>query len=106
MYGFDFDNISKADIISLIEKEIADFQSGSSEYIRLLCGYLFCMGDENDAELIEKAKHGINFDVECMIDSEWIDSLKGTNNQFTRPRNEIIESFIDYYKNFEPNEEW
>ena len=36
-YGFDFDNISKEEIINLIENEIKDFQSGSAEYIRLLC---------------------------------------------------------------------
>ncbi len=96
-YGFDFENINKADIINLIEKEIDDFQEGSSEYIRLLCGYLLCIGDESDSALIEKVKHGINFDVECMIDGEWIDSLKGIDKEYTRSRDEIIESFISYY---------
>ena len=37
-YGFDFENIPKEEIIQLIQKEIADYQPGSSEYIRLLCG--------------------------------------------------------------------
>ncbi len=103
-YGFDFESINKADIIDLIEKEISDFQEGSSEYIRLLCGYLFCIGDESDSVLIEKVKHGINFDVECMIDGEWIDSLKGIDNEYTRSRDEIIESFISYYNNFEADD--
>lgn len=106
LYGFDFEKINKADIINLIEKEISDFQPGSSEYIRILCGYLFCIGDESDAELIGKAKHNINFDVECMIDGEWIDSLKGTENEYTRPRCEIIESFVDCCKNFEADDDW
>ena len=35
-YGFDFNNIPKSEVIDLIQKEIADFQPGSSEYIRLL----------------------------------------------------------------------
>lgn len=105
-YGFAFDNIPKAEIISLIEHEITDFQQGSSEYIRLLCGYLYCVGDESDATLIEKAKYSINMDVGCMIDIEWIDSLKGINREYTRPRNEIIESFVSYYKNFRAEDEW
>ena len=75
-YGFDFKNINKNEIIELINKEINDFQEGSSEYIRLLCGYLYCLGDSSDVPLIEKAKYDINFDVGCMIDGEWIDSLE------------------------------
>ncbi len=43
-------------------------------------------------------------DVGCMIDGEWIDSLKGIENEYTRPREEIIESFIAYYKNFEADD--
>ena len=106
LYGFDFENISKTDIINLIEQELTDFQQGSSEYIRLLCGYLYCIGGESDAALIEKAKYGINFDVGCMIDSEWIDSLKGAENENTRSRSEIINTFIDYYKDFEADDEF
>ena len=105
-YGFDFNNISKSEIISLIENEIVNYQSGSSEYIRLLCGYLYCLGDETDIALIEKAKYRINMDVGCMIDIEWIDSLKGVNNEYVRPRNEIIDDFISYYKNFKADDEW
>ncbi len=105
-YGFDFNNISKSEIIKLIEEEIKNFQSGSSEYIRLLCGYLYCLGDETDVPLLEKAKYKINMDVGCMIDIEWIDSLKGINNEYTRPRNEIIDSFVEYYRNFKADDEW
>lgn len=36
-----------------------------------------------------------------MIDGEWIDSLKGIENEYTRPKEEIIESFIACYKNYE-----
>lgn len=100
-YGFNFSEISKKEIRELIEKEISDFQEGSSEYIRLLCGYLYCIGDFSDIPLIEKAKYSINMDVGCMIDEEWIDSLKGIENEYIRSREEIIKSFIAYYKDFE-----
>lgn len=98
-YGFDFANIPKNEIIALIESEIADFQEGSSEYIRVLCGYLYCIGDAADAALIEKAKYQINMDVGCMIDSEWIESLQngGKETELVRSRNEIIEDFVSYY---------
>ena len=100
--GFDFNSISRERVVSLLEKEIADYQDGSSEYIRLLCGYLYCLGDAGDAALIEKAKYNINFDVGCMIDAEWIDSLKsgGIEAQGIRSRDEIIDSFVKYYKNY------
>ena len=42
-----------------------------------------------------------------MVDEEWINSLKGIENEYTRPRDEIIKSFIDYYKNFAADDvEW
>ncbi len=96
-YGFDFDKISKNEIRELIEKEIENYQEGSSEYIRVLCGYLFCIGDYEDADLIEQAKYKINFDVSCMIDENWIEALKG--NMSEEERQFQIQSFIKYYKN-------
>lgn len=107
-YGFDFAKIPKKEIIDLIKKEIADYQSGSSEYIRLLCGYLYCIGDISDVPLLEKAKYGINMDVGCMIDGEWIDSLKngGVKAQYVGSRHEITDSFVSYYKNFQVEDEW
>ena len=101
-YGFDFEAIPKQEIISLIENEMRDFQQGSSEYIRVLCGYLYCLGDETDVPLLEKVKYGINMDVGCMIDAEWINSLKngGIKEKYTRTREEIINDFIGYYKDF------
>ncbi len=106
-YGFDFTNISKEEIIDLLQKEIADYQPGSSEYFRVLCGYLYCMGDISDVPLLEKAKYSINMDVGCMIDSEWIDSLKngGISSQYIRSRQEIIDDFVLYYKDFQAEEE-
>ena len=99
-YGFDFDKIPKSEIIELLKQEIDDFQEGSSEYIRVLCGYLFCLGDGADADLIEKAKHGINFDVECMIDGEWIESLRngGVACGYVPARDKLIADFVSYYK--------
>lgn len=106
-YGFDFDKIPKDEIRSLIEKEISDFQAGSSEYIRLLCGYLYCIGNESDVNLIEKAKYNLHMDVGCMIDMEWMDSLKngGIEEKNVNSREDIIQSFIAYYKDFKA-EEW
>lgn len=101
-YGFDFAKISKNEIVNLLETEIENYQEGSSEYIRLLCGYLFCIGDKTDIPLIEKAKYNINMDVGCMIDWEWLESLKndGKETEYCRTRNELIESFVEYYTDF------
>ena len=83
-YGFDFPSIPKEEIRRLIEQEIEDYQEGSSEYIRLLCGYLYCIGDAADIPLLERAKYGINMDVGCMVDWEWVESLKngGVEGEF------------------------
>lgn len=105
-YVFDFDKIPKSEIINLIEAEIADFQEGSSEYIRLLCGYLYCIGDKSDIPLIKKAKYGINMDVGCMIDQEWIDSLEndGVEDRYYNSRQSIVDDFIYYYENFKADD--
>ncbi len=108
-YGFNFSEISKQEIRELIEEEISNFQKGSSEYIRLLCGYLYCIGDFSDVSLIEKAKYGINMDVGCMVDGEWIDSLKGIENEYVNSREEIIKHFVTYYQDFgasDGDDEW
>ena len=54
------------------------------------------MGDISDVPLLEKAKYSINMDVGCMIDGEWIDSLKngGISSQYIRSRQEIIDDFV------------
>ena len=106
-YGFDFHHISKDEIRTLIEQEIENFQEGSSEYIRLLCGYLYCVGDITDVPLLEKAKYGINMDVGCMVDGEWIESLKngGIEAEFVSSREHIMKGFISYYENFEADDE-
>ena len=107
--GFDFSKISKFYIVELLQDEINYFQYGSSEYIRLLCGYLYCLGDASDVPLIKKAKYDINMDVGCMIDGEWITSLENggleEKSTFTRSKNEIIESFVDYYSNFSASDD-
>ncbi len=110
-YGFDFSEKYHAEIKQFIEKEITNYQSGSSEYLRFLCGYLFCIGDINDIEIIKKAKYSINMDVGCMIDGEWIESLEngGIQSQYVRNRQSLIDDFIQYYSNFEAEddfEEW
>lgn len=109
-YGFDFDSISKNEIISLINEEIDNYQYGSnSEYIRLLCGYLYCIGDKSDIDLIRKSKYSINMDGGCMIDIEWIDSLENGGiediENYVRSRNEIIADFTEYYYNFHADDD-
>ena len=99
-YGFDIDSLPRDEIKSLLNKEIENYNSGSSEYLRVLCGYLFCIGDPEDIELIAKAKYNINFDVGCMIDSEWLDSLKGIQNDSIRSRTELIDDFEKYYTSY------
>lgn len=110
-YGFDFDSIPKYEIISLINEEIDNYQYGSSsEYIRLLCGYLYCIGDKSDIDLIKKAKYNMSMDVGCMIDIEWIESLKNggieDTEHYIRPRNEIIADFMEYYSDFQADYEY
>ena len=85
-----------------MEREVADFQEGSSEYIRLLCGYLYCLGDKSDSELIRRAKYNISFDVGCMIDEEWIKSLEngGVAEENVRDRLAVIDDFVNYYQNY------
>ncbi|MEY8386997.1 hypothetical protein AALC17_06790 [Oscillospiraceae bacterium 38-13] len=107
-YGFDFSKIPGEEIAALLRREIGDYHPGSSEYIRLLCGYLYCIGDAASIPLLEEAKYSINMDVGCMVDAEWIDSLKngGVEEPNLRPRWEIIQSFISYYRDFEPDDLW
>ncbi|BBM52467.1 hypothetical protein JMUB3935_1446 [Leptotrichia trevisanii] len=108
-FGFDFDKIDKNQIISLINEEFERAVEerkrcfyDSSECLRVLCGYLFCLGDISDVPLLEKVKYGIDMDVGTMIDSEWIDSLEngGIEDKYTRTRKEIIENFVDYYESW------
>ena len=107
-YGFEFSSVPKREIRKLIEQELENFQEGSSEYIRLLCGYLYCIGDVTDVPLLERAKYGINMDVGCMVDWEWIESLKngGVEAEYVNSREDIIRNFIAYYKDFEADDAW
>ena len=107
-YGFAFASIPKDEIRGLIELEIEDFQEGSSEYIRLLCGYLYCLGDRTDIPLLEQTKYGINMDVGCMVDVEWLESLKngGVEEEFVRSREDIVQHFVAYYSDFEADDVW
>lgn len=106
-YKFDFNSIPKSEIRGLIEAEISNYQPGSSEYIRVLCGYLFCIGDESDISLLEKAKYSINMDIGCMIDGDWIESLKnnGQPSEYLSERSDLIADFTGYYKNFKADDD-
>ena len=102
--GFDFDKIDKNEIIFLLNKEferaITERESkfyDSSECLRVLCGYLFCLGDISDVPLLEKVKYDIDMDVGTMIDSLEND---GIEEKYTQTRKEIIKGFVDYYENW------
>lgn len=62
---------NRKEIKELLEYEINNYIEGSSEYLRVLCGMLFCIGNVEDNVLIWQAKM-INFDVGCMIDIEFL----------------------------------
>lgn len=106
-YGFVFEAIPKEEIQALIRQELQNFQPGSSEYIRLLCGYLYCLGGVSDIPLLEQVKYGISMDVGCMVDGEWIDSLKngGMDDGTTRSREALVDSFVAYYRDFTADDE-
>ena len=98
MYGFQFDKLPHDEIRQLLRDEIENYTPGSSEYLRVLCGYLFCIGDPADAALISKAKYEINFDVGCMIDLDWIDGLNSTKN--VGKRDALVNNFVAYYRRY------
>lgn len=106
-YDFDFSQKYHTEIRQLVEKEIMNYQNGSSEYLRFLCGYLFCIGDVNDVEIIRKTKYSINMDVGCMIGGEWIESFEngGMESENVCSRQLLIDDFVNYYVNFEASED-
>ena len=99
-YGFDFKSEFRDDIKRLLNDEIENFQTGSSEYLRVLCGFLFCIGDIDDLEIIKNVKYKINFDVGSMIDSDWIEYIDGTNSDHSSIRKELVKQYSDYYKHY------
>ena len=100
-FGFNFKQEYGNEIRQLLNEEIDNYQEGSSEYLRVLCGFLFCIGDPADIELIKKAKYKINMDVGCMINGEWIDSMENATVDYDiRERGELIEDYIEYYKHY------
>ena len=101
-FGFDFDNLPHDTIRELLQEELSHPQEGSCEYLRVLCGYLYGIGDTADLSLIEKAKFSVSFDAQCMIDTEWIESLKngGKKKKHVRCRADIIEDFVSYYTDY------
>lgn len=109
--GFDFDKIDKNEIIFLLNKEferaITERESkfyDSSECLRVLCGYLFCLGDISDVPLLEKVKYKIDMDMEVVIDGIWIISLENNGiemKEYDIPsKKEIIKYFVDEYKSW------
>ena len=99
-YGFNFATLPHEEVKTLLKHEIENYIEGSSEYLRVLCGYLFCIGNAADAELLNKAKYNISFDVGCMIDSEWIENMDSADNDNIAKRSELISEFMEYYKSY------
>ena len=109
--GFDFDKIDKNEIIFLLNKEferaITERESkfyNSSECLRVLCGYLFCLGDISDVPLLKKVKYKIDMDMGVAIDGIWIISLENNGlemKEYDIPsKKELIKDFVDFYKNY------
>ena len=111
--GFDFDKIDKNEIIFLLNKEFekaiteTERESkfyDSSECLRVLCGYLYCLGDISDVPLLKKVKYGIDMDTGVAIDGIWIISLENNGiemKEYDIPsKKEIIKDFVDFYKNY------
>jgi len=107
--GFDFDKIDKNEIIFLLNKEferaITERESkfyDSSECLRVLCGYLFCLGDISDVPLLKKVKYKIDMDMGVAIDGIWIISLENNGiemKEYDIPsKKELIKYFVDEYK--------
>ena len=110
-FGFDFDKIDKNEIISLINEEferaveeIKRCYYDSSECLRVLCGYLYCLGDISDVPLLEKVKYKIDMDMGVAIDGEWIISLKNNGIEIKeydiQSKKEIVKNFVDQYKDW------
>ena len=110
-FGFDFDKIDKNEIIFLLNKEferaITERKSkfyDSSECLRVLYGYLFCLGDISDVPLLEKVKYKIDMDMGVAIDGIWIISLENNGMEMKEydipSKKEIIEGFVDYYESW------
>ena len=109
--GFDFDKIDKNEIISLINEEFERAVEerkrcfyDSSECLRVLCGYLFCLGDISDVPLLKKVKYKIDMDMGVAIDGIWIISLENNGiemKEYDIPsKKELIKDFVDFYKNY------
>ena len=97
-YGFDFPTIDKAEIVALLRDEIKNLKENGSDghtYLRVLCGYLFCMADTEDIPLLESAKYDVSFDAGCMVDGAWIDCLKQDDD-----RRELTEAFMEETKHY------
>lgn len=97
-FGYKFNEKDRPEILKLLNEEYQNYHPGSSEYLRVLCGLLFCIGNKEDADIIEKVKYGLNMDVGFMVDLDWINDLRGLPTDLTR--NEMIDEFKEYYQPF------
>ncbi|MGN1411524.1 MAG: hypothetical protein ACI4WH_03310 [Oscillospiraceae bacterium] len=104
-FNFDFSSSHRGEVLELLEQEIynyrnvKDYYKKSYEYIRFLCGYLFCIGNTDDIEIIEYVRYTLGMDTGTMIEYEWIQRLKlGLQSaEFVRSREDLIQDFVDWY---------
>lgn len=98
-FNFNYTNIPKQRIINLLNEEYNNPHEGSSEYLRLLCGYLCCIGNKEDALLIKKIKYGLDMDTGCMIDSDFIIALEKEDKQLIENiKRQLKEYYQEYFK--------
>lgn len=102
-YSKDFLNTPKEEIRALITGELAAPVKDNTEYLRLLCAILFCVGDKEDAQLIKKVKYSGSMDILDAIDKDWISCLEndGENAEDMRSRDEIISDIMLSYFDYE-----
>ena len=101
-YGFDFKEDYRGEVRAMLTREIDDFnENESSEFLRVLCGYLFCIGN-TDVGLIKKVKYELSFDVGCMIDVNWTDAEGMKVNSMAKELwyEQLVREYIEHYKNY------
>lgn len=102
-YNFDFKEDYRHEIRDLLEKEFDNYdETQSSEFLRVLCGFLFCIGNVDDVALIRKVKYELSFDVENMIDVNWTDGTGMQRNSMAKElwHEQLVEEYIAYYKGY------
>ena len=74
-FGFNFKVEDRYIVRNLLEHEINNSsKNDEGEFLKVLCGYLFCIGNPEDVDLIKKVKNDLGRDVGLMINRGWTDA--------------------------------